>query len=116
MRGSMSMTINRKTFYDSTKFFGAGRECDDLEMAVSVKFRCSHPPQAFGFIKKCIDGQDNFEIRFNSDKEECQVLIFPEEIDLNPSVEDLENLKDLETLEDWAEKENDEWEALNELL
>lgn len=100
MRGLILMTtINRKTFYDSTKFFGAGRECDDLEMAVSVKFKCSHPPQAFGFINKCIDGQDNFEIRFNSDKEECQVLIFPEEINLSSDEEIIEEVEDLDELE-----------------
>ena len=86
-------TINRKAFYDSTKFFGAGRECDDLEMAVSVKFKCSHPPQAFGFINKCIDGQ------VNSDKEECQVLIFPEEINLSSDEEIIEEVEGLDELE-----------------
>lgn len=92
-------TINRNTFCDSTKFFGVCRECNDLEMAVSVKFKCSHPPQAFGFIKKCIDGQDNFEIRFNSDKEECQILIFPEEINLSSDDEIIEEVEDLDELE-----------------
>lgn len=103
-------TINRMNFKDSTSFFGCNRDCKDLEIAVSIKFKCSHPPQAYTFINECVEGQDNFEIRFNSNKEECQILIFPEEIDLNPSIEEVEELEELEEIED------DEWEALSELL
>lgn len=92
-------TINKDMFRKSTRFFGCSKDCDDVEMAISIKFKCSHPPQAFPFVSECVKGQDNFEIRFNSDKEECQVLIFPEEINLSSDEEIIEEVEDLDELE-----------------
>lgn len=100
-------TINKTMFNKSTTFFGCNKDCEDLEIAVSIKFKCSHPPQAYPFINECVEGQDKFQIRFNSNKEECQVLIFPEELDLNPSIEEIEEIEYDKFLP---------WEELNELL
>ena len=80
--------INKDTFRNGVNFFGCSKTCNNLEIAVKLEFECSHPHQAFNWIEQMLDGQNNYEVTFNSDNGTCIILIYPEEIKLSSESSD----------------------------
>lgn len=87
------MTIRNK--YENVHKYGQNG-CGELKISVKLEFECSYFLHALDGLRKILKNETNYEIIYDTDKQNVVVLIFPNDIKLISKLEeDLEELKEI---------------------